>query len=481
MQQNFFTQNYEEQIKSRAPLAVRMRPETLDEFIGQGQIVGPGRLINRLIKADRLSSAVFYGPPGTGKTTLAKIIAKTTKADFYEINAVTSGKKEMTEVLEKARNSLSVYGKRSIMFIDEIHRFNKAQQDLLLPSVEEGLVILIGATTENPYFEINSPLLSRSTVFEFQNLTDEQVVAILKRAIADKERGFGLMKVEAEPEALEHLARIAGGDARRALNALELAVLTKDKDDAGIIRIDLATAQECIQKKAVVYDKKGDSHYDTISAFIKSIRGSDPDAGLFWLAKMLEAGEDPRFIARRLVILASEDIGNAEPMGLPVAVAAAQAVDMIGLPEAQLNLAQAVTFLANAPKSNASYMGLSAAQKAVRHDSDGQVPAHLKDAHYSGAPKMGRGIEYKYPHNYPGSWIPQNYLPDDIRDARFYYPTENGKEEEARERLEEHLTARENARQKKAAGRVPGKTRTGTEQSAQTKAPAGKAEQQGKE
>ena len=312
-QQNFFTQNYEQQIRSRAPLALRMRPETLDEFVGQGQIVGSGRLLTRLIKADRLSSAVFYGPPGTGKTTLAKIIAGSTQADFYEINAVTSGKKEMTEVLEKAKNSLSVYGKRSILFIDEIHRFNKAQQDLLLPSVEEGLIILIGATTENPYFEINSPLLSRSTIFEFRRLTDGQVVEVMEHALQDPDRGFGRMKVEAEPDALAHLAAVAGGDARRALNALELAVLTKDKDETGTIRIDLETAQECIQQKAVVYDKDGDSHYDTISAFIKSIRGSDPDAGLFWLAKMLEAGEDPKFIARRLVILASEDVGNAEP------------------------------------------------------------------------------------------------------------------------------------------------------------------------
>lgn len=440
-QQNFFTQNYEQQIRSRAPLALRMRPETLDEFVGQGQIVGSGRLLTRLIKADRLSSAVFYGPPGTGKTTLAKIIAGSTQADFYEINAVTSGKKEMTEVLEKAKNSLSVYGKRSILFIDEIHRFNKAQQDLLLPSVEEGLIILIGATTENPYFEINSPLLSRSTIFEFRRLTDGQVVEVMEHALQDPDRGFGRMKVEAEPDALAHLAAVAGGDARRALNALELAVLTKDKDETGTIRIDLETAQECIQQKAVVYDKDGDSHYDTISAFIKSIRGSDPDAGLFWLAKMLEAGEDPKFIARRLVILASEDVGNAEPQGLPVAVAAAQAVDMIGLPEAQLNLAQAVTFLAGAPKSNASCVGIMEARRAVRNESDGQVPAHLKDAQYAGAKKLGRGSEYRYPHSYPGNWVAQNYLPEDIRGTVFYRPTENGAEEAVSRRLERYRSA----------------------------------------
>ena len=436
MQTSFFDINYETQANANAPLAVRMRPETLDEFYGQEHIIGKGRLLTRLIEADRLSSVVFYGPPGTGKTTLAKIIAHHTKAAFYELNAVTSGKKEITEILDEAKQNLAVYNRKSILFIDEIHRFNKAQQDALLPSVEAGLVILVGATTENPYFEINSPLLSRSTIFEFKPLTREEVRNILLRAVTDTKKGLGAMKVRVDEDAIAHLIDVSGGDVRRALNALELGVLTKDKEQDGSIHIDLATAQECIQKKAVQYDKKGDNHYDTISAFIKSIRGSDPDAALFWLAKMLEAGEDPKFIARRMVIAASEDISNAEPMALLVAVAAAKAVEMIGLPEARINLAQAVTFLAAAPKSNASYMGLEAAAQAVRQGADHTVPNHLRDSHYPGSDKLGHGQGYIYPHNYPGNYYPQQYLPDALTGVTFYRPTDNGYEKRIKARLD---------------------------------------------
>ncbi|WP_411327853.1 replication-associated recombination protein A [Eubacterium callanderi] len=438
MQASFFDMNYENQIEDNAPMSVRMRPTTLDEFVGQTHIIGKGKLLYRLIEADKLSSVVFYGPPGTGKTTLAKIIAHRTQAAFYELNAVTSGKKEITEILDKAKDNLGIYNRKSILFIDEIHRFNKAQQDALLPSVEGGLVILIGATTENPYFEINSPLLSRSTIFEFKTLTDDEIKGLLRRAVTDKKKGYGSMKVKVDEEALDHLTAVSNGDVRRALNALELGILTKEKDDQGYIHIDLETAQECIQKKAVQYDKKGDNHYDTISAFIKSIRGSDPDAALYWLAKMLEAGEDPKFIARRIVISASEDIGNAEPMALVVATAAARAVEMIGLPEARINLAQAVTFLASAPKSNASYAGLDAASSAVRYQSNSEVPGHLRDSHYPGSEKLGRGLNYVYPHSHPGNYYPQQYLPDDLAGTRFYEPTENGYERKIKDRLE-HL------------------------------------------
>lgn len=409
-------------------MASRMRPTRLEDFQGQRHIVGKGKMLNRLILADRLSSVIFYGPPGTGKTTLARIIALQTKADFHVLNAVTSGKKDIEEVIQTARQNASVYDKKTILFIDEIHRFNKAQQDALLPSVEQGLIVLIGATTENPYFEINPALLSRSTIFEFKPLTQKDIMAVLQRALADKDRGYGYMKIELTDEAADHWCSVANGDVRKALNALELAVQTVDKNADGVIPINLEVAQECIQAKALQYDKKGDNHYDTISAFIKSIRGSDPDAALFWMAKMLEAGEDPRFIARRLVISASEDIGNAEPMALVVAVAAARAVEMIGLPEARINLSQAAAFLASCPKSNACIEGISKAQQAVRTESSGLVPEHLRDAHYQGSAKLGRGIEYKYPHAYPGNYVDQQYLPDDIKDRIFYCPTDNGKE-----------------------------------------------------
>lgn len=438
MQESFFNQNYEGQIADNAPLAVRMRPQTLAEFVGQQHIIGRGKLLYRLIEADKLSSVVFYGPPGTGKTSLAKIIANRTNAVFYELNAVTSGKKEITEVLDKAQNNLGVYNKKSILFIDEIHRFNKAQQDALLPSVEKGLVTLIGATTENPYFEINSPLLSRSTIFEFYNLTPADIRNVIERAIEDRDRGYGVMKVKCDQDALDHLAEIANGDVRRALNALELGILTVEKNTDGIIHIDLETAQECIQQRAVQYDKNGDNHYDTISAFIKSIRGSDPDAALYWMAKMITAGEDPKFIARRIVISASEDIGNAEPLALTVAMAAADAVQFIGMPEARINLAQAVVFLACAPKSNASYLAVDAAIDAVKHVSNSNVPVHLQDTHYSGSKKLGRGTTYQYPHDYPGHYVKQQYLPDDLVGTHFYEPTEMGHERKMKEYLKKN-------------------------------------------
>ena len=435
MQKSFFDLEYEKQAEESAPLASRMRPTTLDGFAGQGHIVGKGKLLSRLIAADRLTSAIFYGPPGTGKTTLAGIIAHQTKAAFHVLNAVTAGKKDIENVIAMARENIGVYRRKTILFIDEIHRFNKAQQDALLPSVEKGDIILIGATTENPYFEINPALVSRSTVFEFKRLEAEDIRQILDSALKDKEKGYGGMNVVLTDEAAEHLCSVAAGDVRKALNALELAVLTGEKNEKGEIIIDLDAATECIQTKALQYDKKGDNHYDTISAFIKSIRGSDPDAALFWMAKMLDAGEDPKFIARRMVIAASEDIGNANPMGLVVAVSAARAVEMIGLPEARINLAQAVTYLAVSPKSNAAIMGIDAASEAVRHRSDGKVPAHLRDSHYRGSEALGRGVDYRYPHNYPGGYVAQQYLPDDIKDDTFYHPTDHGSEKAIAERL----------------------------------------------
>lgn len=428
MQENFFEMNFKRNSEKQAPLAVRMRPTHLNEILGQQHIIGEGKLLNRLIMADRLSSVVFYGPPGTGKTTLAHVIAHHTQAAFYELNAVSSGKKEIIDIIEKARNNLSMHERKTILFIDEIHRFNKAQQDALLPSVEKGVIILIGATTENPYFEINSPLLSRSTVFEFLPITEEDIFRLLLRAANDEQKGLGNLFLNIDEKALRHFASAANGDVRKALNALELAALTADKNDAGEIEISFEVAQECIQVKALKYDKTGDNHYDTVSAFIKSIRGSDPDAALFWLAKMIHAGEDPKFIARRLVISASEDIGNAQPLALVVAVSAARAVEMIGLPEARINLAQATAFLASSPKSNASICGIDDAMDAVLKRSQGIVPLHLRDAHYSGSKKMGRGIEYKYPHNYENNYCPQQYLPDDLLGEQFYYPTMNGAE-----------------------------------------------------
>jgi putative ATPase len=436
MQENFFTMNYEGQIQDNAPLAVRMRPRTLAEFFGQKHIIGKGKLLYRLIEADKLSSVIFYGPSGTGKTSLAKIIANRTDSIFYELNAVTSGKKEITDIIEKAKNNLGVYNKKSILFIDEMHRFNKAQQDALLPSVEKGVIVLIGATTENPYFEINTPLLSRSTIFEFKNLSVIEIAEVIKNAIEDKERGYGVMKIKIAENALNHLAEVANGDVRRGLNALELGILTVDKAKDGFIHINLETAQECIQQRAIQYDKNGDNHYDTISAFIKSIRGSDPDAALYWMAKMIEAGEDPKFIARRIVVSASEDIGNAEPMALLVAMAAADAVQFIGMPEAWINLAQAVTFLACAPKSNAAYQGIDQAILAVKHGSNSQVPSHLQDGHYTGSKNLNKGVGYKYPHSYPNHYVNQQYLPDDLVGSCFYEPTDLGYEMKLKKYLE---------------------------------------------
>lgn len=435
MQGSFFDRTFEDNQAANEPLAARMRPETLAHFYGQDQIVGKGKLLTRLITADKLTSAIFYGPPGTGKTTLAKIIASQTKAAFHSLNAVTSGKKEISEVIAEVRQNMAFYGRKTILFIDEVHRFNKAQQDALLPSVEDGLIILIGATTENPYFEINAALISRSTIFEFNPLSDAAIETILKDALTDSEKGYGQMRVELTDAARKHLVSVANGDVRKALNALELAVLTADKTPEGKILINLEVVQECIRTKALQYDKNGDNHYDTISAFIKSIRGSDPDAALFWMAKMIEAGEDPGFIARRMVISASEDIGNAEPMALTLAVSAAQAVDMIGLPEARINLAQAVAYLASCPKSNAAVRGIQAATQAVKYESNGQVPAHLQDAHYTGSQAMGRGLSYCYPHDFPKHYVSQQYLPTDIDGSTFYQPTENGHEKVMKARL----------------------------------------------
>lgn len=433
---DLFEYGWEKEMVQRAPLALKMRPESLDDFLGQEEILGEGKLLRRLIEADRLSSAIFYGPPGTGKTTAARIIAKTSKARFFQLNAVMSGVKDIKEVIKEAKKLLGLEGQRTILFIDEIHRFNKAQQDALLPSVEEGTVILIGATTENPYFTVNSPLLSRSTVFNFKPLEMADIQKILERALKDEKRGIASFKIKLEPEALRHIMERANGDARAALNALELAVLTTSPGGDGIRRITIKVAEESMQQKAVLYDRQGDNHYDVISAFIKSIRGSDPDGALYWLALMIQAGEDPNFIARRLIISASEDVGNADSHALSMAVAAAQALQMIGMPEGRIILAQAAAYLASAPKSNASYLGINRAQEEVMKKSSRGVPAHLKDAGYPGARKMGHGKGYKYPHDYPGNFVLQHYLPEEIRGRIYYRPSENGEEKGIKERLE---------------------------------------------
>lgn len=427
--------------EKESPLASRLRPTTLEEIVGQQHIIGKDKLLYRAIKADKLGSLIFYGPPGTGKTTIAKVIANTTSAEFCQINATVAGKKDMEDVVKQAKDNLGMYGKRTILFVDEIHRFNKGQQDYLLPFVEDGTLILIGATTENPYFEVNSALISRSHIFELLSLSKDDVKTLLKRAVYDKEKGMGSYKAEIDEDALEFLADIAGGDARNALNAIELGILTTERSADGLIHITLEVAEECIQKRVVRYDKTGDNHYDTISAFIKSLRGSDPDAAVFYLAKMLYAGEDIKFIARRMMISASEDVGNADPNALVVAVSAAQAVERIGMPEAQIILAQAATYIASAPKSNASYMSLEAASQAVR-DNKTTVPPHLQDAHYKGAAKLGHGIGYKYAHDYPEHYVKQQYLPDEIKDRRFYEPTDLGYEKQIKERLD-RLRSRE--------------------------------------
>ncbi len=415
-----------------APLASRLRPATLDEVVGQQHIIGKDRLLYRAIKADKLSSVIFYGPPGTGKTTLAKVIANTTSASFTQINATVAGKKDMEAVVQQAKESLGMYQKKTILFVDEIHRFNKGQQDYLLPFVEDGTLILIGATTENPYFEVNSALISRSSIFELYPLDKEDIKTILRRAVCDTEKGMGSYEAKIDEDALEFLADISGGDARNALNAVELGILTTNRSEDGRIHITLEVASECIQKRVVRYDKTGDSHYDTISAFIKSMRGSDPDAAVYYLAKMLYAGEDIKFIARRIMICASEDVGNADPMALTVAVSAAQAVERIGMPEAQIILSQAVLYVATAPKSNSACNAVFAALENVRSHKT-TVPAHLQDAHYKGAQKLGHGIGYQYAHDYPNHFVKQQYLPDELRDARFYEPGMNGYEKEIRE------------------------------------------------
>lgn len=421
--------------KKESPLASRMRPTTLDEVVGQQHIIGKDKLLYRAIKADKLGSLIFYGPPGTGKTTLAKVIANTTSAEFKQINATVAGKKDMEEVVKEAKDLQGMYGKKTILFIDEIHRFNKGQQDYLLPFVEDGTIILIGATTENPYFEVNGALLSRSSIFELKALGKEDIRTLILRAVNDTEKGMGSFRAQIDEDALEFLADISGGDARNALNAVELGILTTDRSEDGIIHITLEVASECIQKRVVNYDKKGDNHYDIISAFIKSMRGSDPDAAVFYLAKMLYAGEDIKFIARRIMICASEDVGNADPMALTVAVSAAQAVERIGMPEAQIILSQAVTYVATAPKSNSACNAIFAAGEAVRQNRT-TVPVHLQDAHYKGAQKLGHGTGYKYAHDYPGHYVKQQYLPDEIKDARFYEPGVLGYEKTIREYLE---------------------------------------------
>lgn len=414
--------------EKEAPLAARLRPRTLDEVVGQQHIIGKDKLLYRAIKADKLSSVIFYGPPGTGKTTLAKVIANTTSAEFTQINATVAGKKDMEEVVNKAKELKGMYQKRTILFIDEIHRFNKGQQDYLLPFVEDGTIILIGATTENPYFEVNGALLSRSSVFELCPLSQEEVETLILRAVQDEKKGMGSYHAVIEEDALHFLADLAGGDARSALNAVELGILTTPRSEDGMIHITLEVASECIQKRVVRYDKTGDNHYDTISAFIKSMRGSDPDAAVYYLAKMLYAGEDIKFIARRIMICASEDVGNADPMALNVAVSAAQAVERIGMPEAQIILSQAVLYVATAPKSNSACNAVFAAMDNVKKYKT-TVPVHLQDAHYKGSAKLGHGIGYKYAHDYPNHYVKQQYLPDEIKDAVFYEASDNGYEQ----------------------------------------------------
>ena len=418
-----------------APLASRLRPSTLDEVVGQQHIIGKDKLLYRAIRADKLSSVIFYGPPGTGKTTLAKVIANTTSAEFTQINATIAGKKDMEAVVGQAKETLLLYQKRTILFVDEIHRFNKGQQDYLLPFVEDGTIILIGATTENPYFEVNGALISRSSIFELRPLSREDIKTVLRRAVYDTEKGMGSYDADIDDDALEFLADISGGDARNALNAVELGILTTEKSGDGRIHITLEVASECIQKRVVRYDKTGDNHYDTISAFIKSMRGSDADAAVYYLAKMLYAGEDIKFIARRIMICASEDVGNADPMALTVAVSAAQAVERIGMPEAQIILSQAVLYVATAPKSNSACNAIFAALENVKNYKT-TVPVHLKDSHYKGAQKLGHGMGYQYAHDYPNHFVKQQYLPDEIREVSFYEPGMNGHEKEIREWME---------------------------------------------
>lgn len=423
-------------LEKESPLASRLRPITLDEVVGQSHIIGRDKLLYRAIKADKISSIIFYGPPGTGKTTLARVIAGTTSSVFTQINATVAGKKDMEEVVQQAKDNSGMYGKKTILFIDEIHRFNKSQQDYLLPFVEDGTVILIGATTENPYFEVNSALLSRSIIFELKPLEKEDIRKLLLRAIQDEERGMGAYHAQIEEDALEFLADMANGDARAALNAIELGILTTQRAADGKIHVTLEVASECIQKRVIKYDKTGDNHYDTISAFIKSMRGSDPDAAIYYLARMLYAGENVTFIARRIIICASEDVSNADPNALVVATAAAQAVERLGMPEARIVLAQAAAYVACAPKSNSSIIAIDAALEVVKSEKTATIPSYLMDAHYKGAAQLGHGLGYQYAHNFKNHYVNQQYLPNELKDRKFYILTEQGYEKKLGEYLD---------------------------------------------
>ncbi|MFQ9516136.1 MAG: replication-associated recombination protein A [Eubacterium sp.] len=419
--------------EKESPLASRLRPVTLDQVVGQEHIIGKDKLLYRAIKADKISSVIFYGPPGTGKTTLAKVIANTTSADFTQLNATVAGKKDMEEVVARAKQNMAMSGRKTILFVDEIHRFNKSQQDYLLPFVEDGTVILIGATTENPYFEVNSALISRSIIFELHPLSIDNIKELIHRAVNDRENGMGIYNVSIDEQAVDFLAEISNGDARMALNAVELGVLTTDPSSDGVIHITLEVAEQCIQKRALRYDKSGDNHYDTISAFIKSMRGSDPDAAVYYLARMLYAGESVDFIARRIMICAAEDVGLANPQALVVAASAAQAVHQIGMPEAQIILSEAVLYVATSPKSNSAVNAIFSATETVKNTVTAKVPAHLQDAHYKGSARLGHGIGYKYAHDYPNHYVSQQYLPDGLEDSKFYEPGDLGYETEVKE------------------------------------------------
>ncbi|MDO8588109.1 MAG: replication-associated recombination protein A [Armatimonadota bacterium] len=427
----------EEESTPQAPLAARMRPRDLDEFVGQEHILGPDKLLRRAVERDELTSAIFWGPAGCGKSTLASIIASRSKSAFENFSAVTAGVADIRKVIERATQRLRLNGQKTILFVDEIHRFNKAQQDAFLPHVENGTVTLIGATTENPYFEVNSPLISRSRIFRFEPLTAELLRGIVQRALEDEERGLGIYPAALDEDALAHIVDVSNGDARNALNALELAVITTEPDDSGSRRVTVEIAAEAIQQRVLRYDKTGDNHYDSISAFIKSMRGSDPDAALYWLARMLYAGEDPKFIARRMIIQAAEDVGNADPMALVIANAAAHAVEFVGMPEAQIPLAQAAIYISCAPKSNASYLGISRAMKDVEERRTPPVPTHLRDSNYPGAKKLGHGKGYKYPHDFPGHYVEQEYVPESAKSGPYYEPSESGYEGKIRKRMEE--------------------------------------------
>lgn len=435
MEMDLFEYMRQQNTEKEAPLAARLRPQTLDEVVGQQHIIGKDKLLYRAIRADKLGSVIFYGPPGTGKTTLARVIANTTAAEFCQINATSAGKKDMEEVVNAAKNRLGGYGKKTILFIDEIHRFNKGQQDYLLPFVEDGTITLIGATTENPYFEVNSALISRSMIFELKPLSAADIRELLLRAVKDSEKGMGSYHAELDEDALEFLAQMSGGDARHALNAIELGVLTTDRSEDGRIHITMDVARECIQKRVARYDKKGDNHYDTISAFIKSMRGSDPDAAVYYLARMIEAGEEPEFIARRIMICAAEDVGNADPNALQVATMASLAAERIGFPESQIILSQAAEYVATAPKSNTACESITAARKLVQQTGDLPIPPYLQDAHYKAASNLGRGIGYEYAHSYEEHYAGQPCLPEALRDQKLYNPSENGYEKEIRRRM----------------------------------------------